>query len=62
MNADWPCAAISRKASSYACTKPAGSSPDRMPAWMKVSDSPQLAETPLAMFWLAAVKNASANP
>ena len=29
---------------------------------MSVSDSPQLAETPLAMFWLAAVKNASANP
>ena len=29
---------------------------------MTVSDSPQLAETPLAMFWLAAVKNASTKP
>ena len=29
---------------------------------MAVSDEPQLAETSLAMFWLAAVKNASANP
>ena len=30
--------------------------------WIAVSDRPQLAETPLAMFWLAAVKNASTNP
>ena len=27
-----------------------------------VSDSPQLEEMVLAVFWLAAVKNASANP
>jgi hypothetical protein len=27
-----------------------------------VSDSPQLAETVLAVFWLAAVKKASAKP
>ena len=27
-----------------------------------VSDSPQLEETVPAVFWLAAVKNASANP
>jgi hypothetical protein len=38
------------------------SSPNATNAAIAVSDSPQLAETDPAMFWLAAVKNASTNP
>ena len=61
-NADWPCAANSRNASSNAASYAGVSSPEGTAAATIVSDSPQLAETVAAVFGLAAVKNASANP
>ena len=62
MNIDCPCAAISRNASLYAAWRPDDSWPDRTANSHPVSDSPQLVETVLATFWLAAVKNPSENP